>query len=78
MQSRATLDCLLGVTSTSTAARMASANPLEECPGLPDGAEHRHSSRLPGRLDLEGIVAKRKSDPYTPETVWYKIRKVDG
>ena len=26
------------------------------------------------RLDLEGIVAKRKADPYGPETVWYKIR----
>ncbi|MFL5493626.1 MAG: hypothetical protein ACJ8DC_04485 [Gemmatimonadales bacterium] len=26
------------------------------------------------RLDLEGIVAKRKAEPYAPETVWYKIR----
>jgi bifunctional non-homologous end joining protein LigD len=26
------------------------------------------------RLDLEGIVAKRKADTYAPETVWYKIR----
>jgi bifunctional non-homologous end joining protein LigD len=26
------------------------------------------------RLDLEGIVAKRKDDPYGPDTVWYKIR----
>ena len=26
------------------------------------------------RLDLEGIVAKRKADPYGPETIWYKIR----
>lgn len=26
------------------------------------------------RLDLEGIVAKRKADPYLPETVWYKIK----
>jgi ATP-dependent DNA ligase len=26
------------------------------------------------RLDLEGIVAKRKTDPYRPETVWYKIK----
>jgi ATP-dependent DNA ligase len=25
------------------------------------------------RLDLEGIVAKRKADPYRPEAVWYKI-----
>ena len=26
------------------------------------------------RLDLEGIVAKRKADPYRPEIVWYKIK----
>jgi bifunctional non-homologous end joining protein LigD len=26
------------------------------------------------RLDLEGIVAKRKSDPYSPQTVWYKVK----
>jgi hypothetical protein len=26
------------------------------------------------RLDLEGIVAKRKADPYRPETVWYKSK----
>jgi bifunctional non-homologous end joining protein LigD len=26
------------------------------------------------KLDLEGIVAKRISDPYGPETVWYQIR----
>jgi bifunctional non-homologous end joining protein LigD len=26
------------------------------------------------RIDLEGIVAKRKGDPYAPATVWYKIR----
>ena len=26
------------------------------------------------RLDLEGVVAKRKADPYGPETVWYKIK----
>jgi bifunctional non-homologous end joining protein LigD len=26
------------------------------------------------RLDLEGIVAKRKADGYAPDTVWYKIR----
>jgi ATP-dependent DNA ligase len=24
-------------------------------------------------LDLEGIVAKRRSDPYAPETEWFKI-----
>ena len=26
------------------------------------------------RIDLEGIVAKRKADAYRPETVWYKIK----
>jgi hypothetical protein len=26
------------------------------------------------RLDLEGIVAKRKADPCGPETVWYKVK----
>jgi bifunctional non-homologous end joining protein LigD len=26
------------------------------------------------RLDLEGIVAKRKADPYKPESVWYKVK----
>jgi bifunctional non-homologous end joining protein LigD len=26
------------------------------------------------QLDLEGIVAKRKADPYAPETTWYKIK----
>jgi ATP-dependent DNA ligase len=26
------------------------------------------------RLDLEGIVAKRKADPYVPTTVWYKVK----
>ena len=26
------------------------------------------------RLDLEGIVGKRKTDPYRPETLWYKIK----
>jgi len=25
------------------------------------------------RMDLDGIVAKRKTDPYGPGTVWYKI-----
>jgi hypothetical protein len=25
-------------------------------------------------MDLEGIVAKRTSDPYSPETIWYSIR----
>lgn len=26
------------------------------------------------RLDLEGIVAKRKTDTYGANTVWYKIK----
>jgi bifunctional non-homologous end joining protein LigD len=26
------------------------------------------------RLDLEGIVAKRLADPYSPGTTWYKIK----
>jgi bifunctional non-homologous end joining protein LigD len=26
------------------------------------------------RLDLEGIVAKRKADPYEPGVTWYKIK----
>ena len=26
------------------------------------------------RLDLEGIVAKRKKDPYGPWTAWYKVK----
>jgi bifunctional non-homologous end joining protein LigD len=26
------------------------------------------------RLDLEGIVAKRKAHPYSPDTPWYKIK----
>lgn len=26
------------------------------------------------RMDLEGVVAKRKSDPYGAQTVWYKVR----
>jgi bifunctional non-homologous end joining protein LigD len=26
------------------------------------------------RLDLEGIVAKRKGDAYSPQTVWYKVK----
>jgi len=25
------------------------------------------------KMDLEGIVAKRKADPYVPDTIWYKI-----
>jgi bifunctional non-homologous end joining protein LigD len=26
------------------------------------------------RLDLEGIVAKRKADPYAPSTTWLKVK----
>jgi bifunctional non-homologous end joining protein LigD len=26
------------------------------------------------KMDLEGIVAKRKADPYGPRTTWYKIK----
>ncbi len=26
------------------------------------------------RLDLEGIVGKRKADPYGSETPWYKVK----
>jgi bifunctional non-homologous end joining protein LigD len=29
------------------------------------------------KMDLEGIVAKQKSDPYGPQTCWYKIKN-DG
>jgi hypothetical protein len=25
-------------------------------------------------LDLEGIVAKRKADLYSPQTTWYKVK----
>ena len=26
------------------------------------------------RLDLEEVVANRKADPYSPQTVWYKVK----
>jgi ATP-dependent DNA ligase len=26
------------------------------------------------QLDLEGIVAKRKADPYGAQTTWYKVK----
>jgi bifunctional non-homologous end joining protein LigD len=26
------------------------------------------------RLDLEGVVAKRRADPYSPKSVWYKVK----
>jgi ATP-dependent DNA ligase len=31
-------------------------------------------SRQSQRLDLEGIVVKRKADAYSPQTVWFKIK----
>jgi len=31
-------------------------------------------SRRPCQLDLEGIVAKRRTDPYAADTTWYKIK----
>jgi|1186.fasta_scaffold173554_1 bifunctional non-homologous end joining protein LigD len=37
-------------------------------------AEGRELFEAACRLDLEGIVAKRKDDPYAPETAWYKIK----
>jgi len=39
--------------------------------------EHTDDPRLydsATRMDLEGIVAKRRSDPYGPETEWLKIK----
>jgi bifunctional non-homologous end joining protein LigD len=39
--------------------------------------EHCHDPQLfesAVRMDLEGIVAKRRSDPYAPETEWLKIK----
>jgi hypothetical protein len=37
-------------------------------------AEGRALFEAVQRLDLEGIVAKPKADPYRPDTVWYKIK----
>jgi bifunctional non-homologous end joining protein LigD len=37
-------------------------------------AEGRELFEAACGLDLEGIVAKRKDDPYAPETSWYKIK----
>jgi bifunctional non-homologous end joining protein LigD len=37
-------------------------------------AEGRELFEATCRLDLEGIVAKRKADPYCAETAWYKIK----
>jgi ATP-dependent DNA ligase len=30
--------------------------------------------RAAERLDLEGVVAKRKADPYAPTTTWHKVK----
>ena len=39
------------------------------------GEEHgRELYEAAQRLDLEGIVAKRRSDPYSPQTTWYKVK----
>jgi bifunctional non-homologous end joining protein LigD len=37
-------------------------------------AHGRDLFRAVERLDLEGIVAKRKADSYAPNTVWYKVK----
>jgi ATP-dependent DNA ligase len=29
------------------------------------------------RMDLEGIVAKRRADPYSPQTVWFKVKHAE-
>jgi bifunctional non-homologous end joining protein LigD len=34
----------------------------------------RELFRAAERLDLEGIVAKRKADPYAPDTIWLKVK----
>src|SRR5215207_1935112 len=36
--------------------------------------ERRELFEAACRLDLEGIIGKRRADPYGPETAWYKIR----
>lgn len=36
--------------------------------------EGRELFEVACRLDLEGIVAKRKDDPYAAESAWYKIK----
>ena len=42
---------------------------------VPSFGEHgRELFQAACQLDLEGIVAKRKQDPYSPETGWYKIK----
>jgi hypothetical protein len=38
------------------------------------GGRGRDLSGAAERLDLEGIVAKRKADAYVPTTIWYKVK----
>jgi ATP-dependent DNA ligase len=38
------------------------------------GSDGRELFEAACRLDLEGIVAKRKGDAYGAETPWYKIK----
>ena len=41
------------------------------------GTNAQHGRKLheaAQRLDLEGIVAKRKADLYSPQTIWYKVK----
>jgi bifunctional non-homologous end joining protein LigD len=45
---------------------------LNRVPCFEDGG--RELLEAACRLDLEGIVAKRKVDPYGPKTAWYKIK----
>ena len=49
----------------------AAVGPLDRAPCFEEGRELFEAAC---RLDLEGIVAKRKADPYRPETVWYKVK----
>jgi hypothetical protein len=45
------------------------------CRGCWPWREHgRELYEAAQRLDLEGIVAKRKADPYSPQTIWYKVK----
>jgi hypothetical protein len=67
--------------SQPTRARYVSCWLIWACPGWTVGSwrsEPGTSTRAlfaaAERLDLEGIVAKRKVDPYAPGTVWYKVK----
>jgi hypothetical protein len=46
--------------------------PLNRVPSLEEHGRELFEAAC--RLDLEGIVAKRKADPYGPRTQWYKIK----